>query len=120
MSAYQMKTGIIIRSEDFRETKDGTKFNHVSLVNVFTHGDNWRQSHDASGVSVKDIEHYAELMAEGLACAIQFLHSKGVDTEVNLLHKTKERIDKALFTVAELNEEQMQENFGAGSKMDLE
>lgn len=112
------KTGVIITSDDFTEINGEGQFRQISLNNVVGEGD-WRISDNSNGVNVKDIKHYIDLMAEGMATAIQFLAAQGVDTEVNLLNGAKSRIDKSLFTPADVEiGEKKNENYN-GRKIDL-
>lgn len=108
-----MKTGVIVKSDDFDIRNGETIFNQVSLNNVFIHGENWRESNSQNGVSEKDIEHYLELLSEGMALGIEFLEKKGVDTATNLLQKYKDRIDKSLFKTCEMVESKTKEDFKA-------
>lgn len=108
-----MKTGVILKSDDFDIKNGETIFNQVSLNNVFVHGENWRESNSHNGVSEEDIKHYLELLSEGMALGIEFLEKKGVDTTTNLLQKYKARIDKALFKPCEMVESKKREDFKA-------
>lgn len=99
-----MKTGVIItadlsdkRGEEIFET---VHVNHVFIPNS---GD-WRKSNNENKVDPEDVKHYIELMAEGVACCIDFLNSKQVDSHANLLQSVKDKIDKAFFRAMKLEE----------------
>ena len=99
-----MKTGVIITA-DISDKKGEEIFEtvHVNYVFIPNDGD-WRKSNNENGVDPEDVKHYIDLMAEGLASCIDFLNSKQVDSEVNLLQSVKDKIDNALFRAMKIEE----------------